>query len=330
MNKETRTAAKKPGGGLIDMPKLDESRKEEIRAGILTEIRSWKRMPDARPEPIARKQRGFAAGAALGAGGVLLIVLVLVLARPLWLGNALDPAGSSVPVQGGPEQTAVPPVPPEIPSEIPPEIPSESLPGASDDPDLPAAGHRLPTTDPAYEPPQGVADTVMGLTYDEFLERWEAGAAGEAEPRLSLYESSAELKNSLPGLNETRQGFGKLGNSYTAWTNYDDNQLRELSFSLGTFIEGQPQAKPEVEVVRYLTTVLQPDLTDAQRDALLADLGLPELQGEQYSMEHIGGGLRYTAMHGDDRLFLVVEFLRKGQNEDELGKWQDSLLDTVR
>ncbi|GGO00390.1 hypothetical protein GCM10010969_21520 [Saccharibacillus kuerlensis] len=35
-------------------------------------------------------------------------------------------------------------------------------------------------------------------------------------------------------------------------------------------------------------------------------------------------------MHGDDRLFLVVEFLRKGEKEEELGEWQNLLKDSLR
>ncbi|MDO3411289.1 hypothetical protein QWJ34_16105 [Saccharibacillus sp. CPCC 101409] len=326
-----RGNGREPRSGLIDIPKLDEQRKEQIRSGILTGIRSWKKEAD---EPQRAKgngrRRGMIAGG-IGAGfaaAALAVVLVQTdgLSGPAASGGApqaADTAAGSVEESGtGANGTE-----------------ADGGAAASSEPgflDLPRAPHELSALSAdGAEMPEGIADTLNGLTYDEFRGRWQQNAADADEDTQKLTSLEGEeltLGSSLPRLDETLQAFGDpaLGYGYTAWTDNEDEELREIDFRLGSPAVGQGQDESEAALLRFVTTVFQPELSETERAKVLDQLRFRDYErAGGYRMSE-SGGLLYTLDRSGERAMLIVQFLRRDDQPDALGKWQDSLLESVR
>ncbi|OWR31244.1 hypothetical protein CDO73_07525 [Saccharibacillus sp. O23] len=296
----------RPDKGLMDIPKLSAQRKEEIRGEIMSGIRSWTKVPRESEQRQTRqiRKRKLWAGGGIGAGALALAAAAMLILP--WQGND---SGTGIP--NGP-------------------TPSVSAGQGSDTiiyPDAPS----IPGID-GEEMPEGIADPLVPLTYEEFRSRWEA-KAGSEDVRINAADKDGQLlSGALPMLNENRQNFGDAakGYGYNAWTNAEGNELRELAFRLGPSNGTGEETEADRDVIRYVTEVLQPDLPQADRDELMDRLRFRDFDRKGGSRIAESAGLVYTLDRNGDRQILFVQFMRAEDQPDELGKWQDKLLDTVR
>jgi len=314
-NGPTGGNGREPGKGLVDIPKLSAQRKEEIRSGILTGIRSWTKEPEEEPKRagVNKKRRRLWTGGGIGAGCVAIALAAVLTVHTDAFTNWGDSGASrTAGVTGETEQN-----------------PTDASPGKETFPyehELSVAGVDV------NDMPEGIAEPLLPLTYDEFRSRWEANASSERVAISAADKDGQTLQNALPRLNETRQDFGEesLGYGYTAWSGNEDGNLRELVFRLGDSSEGVAENPADSEVVRYATTVLQPELTETEREALLDQLRFRDFEAKGGSRIAESGGLVYTLDRNEEKQHLIVQFMRAEDQPDALGKWQDSLLDILR
>lgn len=314
-NGPTGGNGREPGKGLVDIPKLSAQRKEEIRSGILTGIRSWTKEPEEEPKraSVNKRRRRLWTGGGIGAGCMAVAVAAVLLVQTDTFTNwgAAGPGHTAgVTVETG-------------------QNPTDASSGKDSSPyahELSIAG--VDTNDM----PEGIAEPLLTLTYEEFRSRWEANASSEQVAISAADKEGQTLQNALPRLDETRQNFGEdtSGYGYTAWSGNEDGNLREIVFQLGDSPEGIAENPADSEVVRYVTTVLQPGLPEAEREALLDQLRFRDFEARGGSRIAESEGLVYTLDRNGDKQRLIVQFMRAGDQPDALGKWQDSLLDVVR
>jgi len=314
-NGPTGGNGREPGKGLVDIPKLSAQRKEEIRSGILTGIRSWTKEPEEEPQRtgVNAKRRRLWAGGGIGAGCVAIALAAVLTVQTDAFTNWADSGASRT--AGVTDETG--------------QNPTDASPGKETFP----YGHELSVAGvDVNDMPEGIAEPLLPLTYDEFRSRWEANASSEQVAISAADKDGQTLQNALPRLNETRQDFGEesFGYGYTAWTGNEDGKLRELVFRLGDSSEGVAKNPADSEVVRYVTTVLQPGLTETEREALLDQLRFRDFEAKGGSRIAESGGLVYTLDRNEEKQRLIVQFMRAEDQPDALGKWQDSLLDIVR
>ncbi|WP_037285230.1 hypothetical protein [Saccharibacillus sacchari] len=314
-NGPTGGNGREPGKGLVDIPKLSAQRKEEIRSEILTGIRSWTKEPEEEPKRarVNKRRRRLWTGGGIGAGFVAVAVAAVLLVQNDTFTNwGAAGSGHTAGVTGETGRN-----------------PTDASPGKDSSPyahELSIAG--IDTNDM----PEGIAEPLLPLTYEEFRSRWEANASSERVAISAADKDGQTLQNALPRLNETRQNFGEAssGYGYTAWSSNEDGKLRELVFQLGDLSEGVAENPADSEVVRYVTTVLQPGLPETEREALLDQLRFRDFEAKGGSRIAESGGLVYTLDRNEDKQRLIVQFMRAEDQPDALGKWQDSLLDIVR
>jgi len=292
----------------MDIPKLSAQRKEEIRGEIMSGIRSWTKVPQEAEQQKTRqiRKRRLWAGGGIGAGALALAAAAMLI----------------LPWQGSDSGTGIPNGP----------TPSVSAGQGSGSgtviyPDAPA----IPGID-GEEMPEGIADPRVPLTYEEFRSRWEA-QAGSEDVRINAADKDGQLlSGALPMLDENRQNFGDpaKGYGYNAWSNAEGGELRKLAFRLGPSNGTSEETLADRDVIRYVTEVLQPDLPQADRDELMDRLRFRDFDRKGGSRIAESAGLVYTLDRGGERQILFVQFMRAEDQPDELGKWQDKLLDTVR
>lgn len=311
-NGPTGGNGREPGKGLVDIPKLSAQRKEEIRSGILTGIRSWTKEPEEEPKSarVNKRRRRLRTGGGIGAGCAAVVLAAVLMVQTDTFTNWGDSgSGHTAGVTGERGQN------PESGDGVSPYADELSIAGID-----------------TGDMPEGIADPVLRLTYDEFRSRWEANASSEQVAISAADKDGQTLQNALPRLDENRQSFGQAssGYGYTAWSDNEDGDLRELVFQLGDSPEGVAENPADSEVVRYVTTVLQPELTEAEREALLDQLRFRDFEAKGGSRIAESEGLVYTLDRSEDKQRLIVRFMRIEGQADALGKWQDSLLEIVR
>lgn len=314
-NGPTGGSGREPGKGLVDIPKLSAQRKEEIRSGILTGIRSWTKEPEEEPKRarVNKRRRRLWTGGGIGAGCAAIALAAVLMVQTDTFTN-WGAAGTNY-TAGVTGETG--------------QHPTDSTAGNGTSPyahELSVAGIDVD------DMPEGIADPLLPLTYDEFRSRWEANANSEEVAISAADKDGQTLQGALPRLNETRQNFGESasGYSYTAWSDNESGTLRELVFQLGDSSEGVAENSADPEVVRYVTTVLQPELTETEREALLDQLRFRDFEAKGGSRIAESGGLVYTLDRSGDKQRLIVQFMRTEGQPDEMGKWQDSMLEIVR
>ncbi|OWA35345.1 hypothetical protein B9G55_11890 [Saccharibacillus sp. O16] len=302
-----------PGRGLMDIPKLSAQRKEEIRDGIMTEIRSWKKEPDTPQRTSLGRfgKRGVIGTVGAGLAAVLLAVVLVQTDRTGDSGTAVAPVAPSV--NGGP-------------------IGGQAGVGGVDSDDINKNEEGLP---------EGVADLKVTLTYGEFLNRWKtASKSSEELSRLTaLRGENPTFSGSIPGLGETLQSFGEAGSDdrFKVWT---DNQtqegglegarMREMEFTFMKTSGGEAQSPNTTKLLRFVTNVLQPELSDEDREELLDSLRFRDFESKTGSRIAESAGLLYTISRDDEGLKLAVRFLREEGQSDGMGELQDGLLDILQ
>lgn len=289
-----------PGRGLIDIPKLDPQRKEQIRSGILTGIRSWKKSAEdpVQPQPRGIRRRRVLLGGGLGLAGLAAALSFLLLQTTGDPSSGLNVASRT--------ESAI----------------GEG--GSGETPASGAAGNEAV--------PQGLAPPLLSLSYGEFRERWEQGSSTAGSELTAVSGEAEAYPDSLPHLDEHRQAFGRpeKGYRYAAWSNRDDGRLREITFWLGPSTSGRNPDPSDTAVIRYVTDVLQPDLTDTERERILNELRFRDFERKGGSRISGNEELLYTLDRSGERQYLTVTFLREPEQPDELGIWQDKLLDILR
>ncbi len=306
----------RPDKGLMDIPKLSAQRKEEIRGEIMSGIRSWTKVPqESEPQKTRQiRKRRLWAGGGIGAGALALAAAAMLILP--WQGSD---SGKGIPNPNG-----------NLPSVSAGQGQGQGQAhgnGTFDYSNLPA----LPSLE-GEDMPEGIADPLVPLTYEEFRSRWEAKASSE-DVRIGAADKDGQLlRGVLPLLSENRQNFGDAakGYGYSAWTNVEGNELRELAFRLGPSNGTSAETQADCDVIRYATEVLQPDLTQADRDELMDQLRFRDFDRKGGSRIAESAGLVYTLDRNGERQILFVQFMRAEDQPDEMGKWQDKLLEIIR
>ncbi|CAM4111319.1 hypothetical protein [Saccharibacillus endophyticus] len=312
-NGPTGGNGREPGKGLVDIPKLSAQRKEEIRSGILTGIRSWTKEPEEEPKRtgVNAKRRRLWAGGGAGLAAVAIASVVIVQSGGIanWVGTGSN-GGATVNGQPNPAASGLSPV--DGSSRYAEELPTVNI-------------------DPS-EAENDIAEPRLAKTYEEFKWSWAAVANPDAVRIFPSEQEAQSFQNSIPLLTETVQKFGKPGleYEYTAWSNVKDGNLRELVFRLGPVADGAAENPSDHEVVRFVTTILQPELPESERSELLDKLRFRDFEAKGGTREAESEGLLYTLNRNGDRQRLIVQFLRKQDQPDEMGRLQDSLLQILR
>ncbi|WP_172195683.1 hypothetical protein [Saccharibacillus qingshengii] len=325
-NGPTGGSGRGPGKGLLDIPKLDPQRKEQIRSGILTGIRSWTKLP-GEAEPPRREsgngRRRLLRGSGIGAGCAALALAAVLIVQTQG-GEPGEVSSRAVPAAASADR-------PGQPAAEPGNADRNLETGPTADKSAESPPIWTEEEDRSGEGPHGVAGTRLGLTYEQFLMRWRTGASQELEQLILPVSDHPILSQALPGLRNTTQRFGAqgAGYGYGVWMNADNDELRRITFQLAPIEAGQFKNESNDAVVRYVTQVLQPDLTEAQRAELLDQLRFRDYEQPGGSRFTEISGVLYTLDQSEGNPRLIVEFARKEGELDEMGKFQDTLLPIV-
>ncbi|MCQ4087508.1 hypothetical protein [Saccharibacillus sp. JS10] len=311
--KSTGGKSREPVQGLVDIPELSAQRKAEIQNNIMTEIRSWKKEPEKTVKRIEKRRRWWTGGGiGVGCAG-LAVAAVLVMQNGGWMDSNGLGNREGVTVSG------------QSPSWQ--EFGAVPIDGSDRYEDI------LPTINLENAEEAEVAEPRSPMTYEKFGFTWAATANPDSVRVFPDEKKAVAYANSIPLLVETVQHFGspELGYRYTAWSNIEDGNLRELEFVLGPVEKGIAQdAATDTAVIQFVTGVLQTDLTQSERGEVMDQLRFRDFEPSGGSRMAESKGILYTLDRNGDRQRLIVQFLRKENQPDQFGQLQDSLLKDVR